>query len=174
MRYPTARAATLGLVITCLTTGALHAQTRADVAARRAIDTVNAHFVRAYNAGDVAAFAQVYAPDATVLPANGAAIHGQPAIAEWWQGGWKMGIRNVKLTTDELEVHGNSAAEVGRYEFDVQPATGPAAHDHGKYIVLWKRAKGAWQWHRDIFNSDLPAAPSDSASADKTGAMKKP
>lgn len=159
MRYSITRAARLGLVFTCLASGTLHAQTRATAAVRRAIDSVNAQVVRAFNAGDVATFSKVYASDATVLPANRAPIHGQAAIAEWWQGGWKMGIRNVKLTTDELEVHGNSASEVGRYEFDVQPTSGAASHDRGKYIVLWKRnAKGQWQWHRDIFNSDLPAA----------------
>lgn len=159
MRYSITRAARLGLVFTCLASGALHAQTRATAAARRAIDSINAQVVRAYNAGDLATFIKVYTSDATVLPANREAIHGQAAIAEWWQGGWKMGVRNVKLTTDELEVHGNSASEVGRYELDVQPTSGAAAHDRGKYIVLWKRnAKGQWQWHRDIFNSDLPAA----------------
>jgi uncharacterized protein (TIGR02246 family) len=165
MRYPTIRAIGLGLFITSTAAGVLHGQARADAATRRAIDSVNAQVVRAYNAGDVAGFAQVYSSDATVLPPNGATIRGQPAIAKWWQGGHGAGIRNLKLTTDELEVHGNSASEVGRYEFDMKPANGPTSHDHGKYIVLWKRSPGGkWQWHRDIFNSDVaPAAPSGGA-----------
>lgn len=175
MRYPTIRALTLGLVMTWTASGLLHAQTRADVATRRAIDTVNARVVRAYNGGDVATFARVYAPDATVLPANGAPIHGQPAIAQFWQGGWGAGIRNLKLTTDELDVHGASASEVGRYEFDLQPASGPAAHDRGKYIVLWKRnAQGAWQWYRDIFNSDVPAAAAPASATAAMAAMAAP
>ncbi len=160
MRYHTIRVLHLGLVVTCLATVSLHAQNLADVAARRAIDSANARSIRAYNAGDVATFLQVYAPDATVLPANEPTIHGQHAIAEWWHDGWKQGIRNVRLTTGELHVQGNLAAEVGRYELDVQPPTGNASHDSGKYIVLWKRnAKGTWQVYRDMSNSDLPAAP---------------
>ena len=166
MRYPTIRVVRLGLVITCTAAGILHAQTRADARDRRAIEAVNARFVRAFNAGDAATAAQVYAPDATVMPPNGAPIVGQPAIVQYWQGGWKMGVRNVKLTSTELDVHGNSASEVGRYELDIQPATGAAGHDHGKYIVLWKRsAKGEWQWHRDIFNSDVPPAPAPATTA---------
>lgn len=71
-----------------------------------------------------------------------------------------MGIRNVKLTTLEVELLGRTAAEVGQYEIDVKPASGTAMHDHGKYIVLWKRdAKGEWQLYRDIFNTDVAATP---------------
>jgi hypothetical protein len=30
--------------------------------------------------------------------------------------------------------------------------------DQGKYIVIWKREKGQWKLHRDIFNSSVPAS----------------
>jgi uncharacterized protein (TIGR02246 family) len=126
--------------------------------ARRQIDAANARFVAAFNAGDVATFAKVYATDAAVMPTNSAAIRGRSAIQDYWQGGWGMGIRNVKLTTDELNVTGDMATEVGRYEFDVKPASGAAGADHGKYIVIWKRSPTeGWQWYRDIFNSDVAA-----------------
>lgn len=138
------------------------AQTRSTTAMRRAIDAVNDRYIKAFNAGDVSKFAQAYAPDATLMPSNSPPIHGQDAIAKYWQGGWTMGIRNVKLTTTEVYGSGKGAAEVGQYQLDIQPASGPVTHDHGKYIVLWKRSKsGAWQWYRDIFNSDVPAAAPD-------------
>ena len=74
-------------------------------------------------------------------------------------------MRNVRLTTGELSTHGNEASEVGSYEIDMQAPDGTVAHDHGKYIVLWKRdAKGQWKWHRDIYNSDLPATPAPPAN----------
>lgn len=125
--------------------------------ARRAIDAANTEFVALFNKGDVAAFAKVYTPDAALMPSNSPAIRGRPAIDQFWQGGYKAGIRNVHLTTVELDVHGTSATEVGSYEFDIQPANGATMHDRGKYIVLWQRnEKGEWKWHRDIFNSDMP------------------
>ena len=128
---------------------------------RAVIDATNARYVAAFNKGDVAGFAKVYAPDATVLAPNMAAIHGQPAIADFWQGAWKSGVRNVRLTTTELYVDGSEATEVGTALLDVQSPDGKViATDHGKYIVLWKRnAKGEWRWFRDIWNSDLPPAP---------------
>ena len=125
--------------------------------ARRTIDAANTEFITLFNKGDVAGFANVYTPDAVVMPSNSPAIRGRPAIEQFWQGGYKAGIRNVRLATSELDVHGKSATEVGSYEFDIQPSTGATMHDKGKYIVLWKRtAKGEWRWHRDIFNSDMP------------------
>lgn len=146
--------------------GPLAAQGRPGTNARSEIEAVNRRYVAAYNAGDVAAFARVYAPDATLMPTNSAPIQGQPAIREFWQGGWKMGLRNVKLTTTELDVRGNTAAEVGQYQLDVQGGNGAVTHDHGKYIVLWKRnPQGQWQWYRDIFNTDVAAAPASPAGA---------
>jgi len=129
--------------------------------ARSAIEAADARFTKSFNKGDVAAAASIYDADATLLPPNLAAINGQPAIADYWQGGWKAGVRNVKLTTTEVSTHGDEASEVGTYEMEIQSADGTvAARDHGKYIVLWKRdAKGQWKWHRDIYNSDVPAKP---------------
>ncbi|GAC1648204.1 MAG: hypothetical protein NVS4B3_03380 [Gemmatimonadaceae bacterium] len=159
MRYSRLCGATLAIVVTCSVATVVEGQGREGSSTRRAIDAVNTRYIDAYNAGDVATFAQVYAPDATLMPSNSPPIHGQPGIAQFWQGGWTMGIRNVKLTTTELTVQGKMASEVGQYEFDVQPKSGSASHDHGKYIVLWKRSPtGVWQWYRDIFNSDVAMA----------------
>lgn len=135
-------------------------------ASKKALTAVNARYTAAFNKGDVAEFAKVYSRDATLLPPNAAALQGTAAIAEWWQGGWKAGVRNVGLTTLEVFGHGNQATEVGTYQFDMQSPDGATAgSDHGKYIVLWKRdAKGQWKWFRDIYNSDVPAAPAPAAA----------
>jgi ketosteroid isomerase-like protein len=139
-------------------------------AARAAIDAANARATAAFNRGDVPAFAKIYASDATILPPNMSAIHGQPSIADFWQGAYNSGVRNVRLTTTELHVNGSEATEVGTALLDVQSPQGTVvATDHGKYIVYWKRnSKGEWQWDRDIWNSDLP--PMQPASAASTNA----
>lgn len=78
----------------------------------------------------------------------------------------------MKLTTVEVFPHGNEATEVGRYELDAPLPGGGVVHDHGKFMVLWKRnRKGEWKWHRDIYNSDVPLpspAPSSTAKKDST------
>jgi ketosteroid isomerase-like protein len=134
---------------------------------RTAIAAVNARYLEMLNKGDVAGFARVYDDDATVMPPNMETVHGQPAIADWWQGGWNMGLRNLKLATTELFLHGDEATEVGTWTLDAPMADGSVSHDHGKFMVLWKRnAKGEWKWHRDIYNSDV-ALPAPAASGMK-------
>jgi ketosteroid isomerase-like protein len=63
------------------------------------------------------------------------------------------GIRGVKLTTDEVKSSGELAYEVGRYEL---PGADSKVIEAGNYCVVWRRLTGAWQLHRDIWNS-MPA-----------------
>ena len=144
-------------------------------AARAAIDAANTRATAAFNRGDVPAFAKIYAPDATLLPPNMPAMHGQASIAGFWQGAYNSGVRNVRLTTTELHVNGSEATEVGTALLDVQSPQGTVlATDRGKYIVYWKRnSKGEWQWLSDIWNSDLPPmqpAPAATTNASATSA----
>jgi hypothetical protein len=44
--------------------------------------------------------------------------------------------------------------EVGKYTLSV---AGGQVVDRGKYVVIWKQEGDEWQWHRDIWNSSLPA-----------------
>jgi ketosteroid isomerase-like protein len=128
--------------------------------ARTEIPALDAKLTTAYNAGHPETMAQAYAADAVVMPPNGPAVRGAKAITDWWNGGWKMGMRNLALTTTDVYVEGNLATETGTYALDM-PMTegGTPMHDSGKYMVLWKRSPTAgWQLFRDIFNSDAPMA----------------
>jgi ketosteroid isomerase-like protein len=126
--------------------------------ARTEIPALDAKMTAAYNAGHPETVAQAYAADAVVMPPNGAAIRGAKAITDWWNGAWKMGLRNFALTSAEVYVEGNVATETGTYALDMPTTEGGApVHDTGKYMVLWKRSPTAgWQLFRDIFNSNLP------------------
>jgi ketosteroid isomerase-like protein len=131
----------------------------ASASARTAIDAANKRFVDLFNKGDAAGAAKVYASDAVVMPPNGPTLHGQAAMADFWGGAYKNGVRNVALTTTEFVTHGSYAHELGTYQLEVHGADGNiVARDNGKYMVLWKRgANGEWQWYRDIYNSSVPA-----------------
>jgi ketosteroid isomerase-like protein len=118
-------------------------------AVRQETDRMNAQFVEAVNRGDAAAAAQVYTEDARILPPDMAPIEGREGIQNFWAGGLQqMGMRDVQLTTDELEVAGDQAYEQGRFRFNTNQ--GPA---QGKYIVVWRRTPEGWRWHRDIWNT---------------------
>lgn len=140
--------------------------------ARKEIPALDAKLVAAYNAGHPETMARAYAADAVVMPPNGAAIRGAAAISDWWNGGWKAGLRNLALTSTEVYAAGNFATETGTYALDM-PMTpgGSPMHDTGKYIVLWKRSPTAgWQLFRDIFNSDV-AMPQMSAEMEHAPGM---
>jgi hypothetical protein len=52
-------------------------------------------------------------------------------------------------------VSGDLAYEVGTYAMKMK--NGKVA-DRGKYCVVWKRVKGQWFLHRDIWSTSMPAA----------------
>ena len=64
-----------------------------------------------------------------------------------------MGVKAAKLESVEVEGHGDSAVEIGKYELY---AAGQQRVDHGKYVVIWKREQGEWMLWRDIWNTSVP------------------
>lgn len=126
---------------------------------RAQIDAVNSRFMATFNRGDAAGVGQYYSSDAVLMPPNSAAVHGRANVSNAWAAFGKMGGRNLKLTTTELVTHGDMADEMGTYSLDIKPDKGAVVHDHGKFIVIWKKdPKAGWQLYRDIWNTDVPAA----------------
>lgn len=124
-------------------------------AASLEINEVNKTFETAFAKGDAAGLAAVYTKNGQILPPNGKMQTGIPAIQKFWQGAIDLGIGRATLKSVELEVHGDTAIEVG--QFSLKTKDGELA-DEGKYIVIWKKEDGSWKWHRDIWNSSRPAA----------------
>ena len=119
------------------------------------IDKANAAFVAAFAKGDAAAIAAMYTTDAQAFPPNSDIVRGRAAIQKLWEGAMGMGVKTVKLQATEVESHGTTAHEVGTYA--MVGADGKEL-DNGKYIVIWKREGTAWKLHRDIWNTNKPAA----------------
>jgi uncharacterized protein (TIGR02246 family) len=122
---------------------------------RAQFEATNQAFLEALDRGDPAAMAATYTVDGQVLPPNAEAVAGQEGLRAFWQAILSMGIKGGELVTRELEVHGDTAIELGGYTLFGE---GRQALDQGKYIVVWKKDDGQWKWHRDIFNSNLPSA----------------
>ena len=99
--------------------------------------------------------ASLYTDNGQLLPANSDVVAGAAGIQAFWQGLFEMGLRSAVLETVELENHGETAAEVGRYTLK---ADGGAVANQGKYIVVWKNDGGTWKLHRDIWTTSQPAA----------------
>lgn len=122
---------------------------------RAQIESANVQFVNAFKRGDAAALAGLYTSGAQLLPANSDFVRGTAAIRAFWQSVIDMGLKGASLETIDVEGHGDTAIEMGRYRL---LAAGDVVADQGKYIVVWKNDKGAWKLHRDIWTTSQPAA----------------
>lgn len=120
-----------------------------------AIATANQAFMAAFAAGDAAGIAALYTTGGQVAPPNSDVVAGTEGIRGFWQAVLDMGLDSVKLETGELDEHGDTAIEQGRYQ--LADAEGNVA-DHGKYLVIWKRDGGDWKLHRDIWNTSVSPA----------------
>ena len=120
-----------------------------DDAAKAAIAATNRRFEALFSGESPAAAAvATYTQAARVLPPDLPMVRGREAIAEFWTAAaQQLGATGVKLTTAELEVHGDSAHEVG-----TATLTLPGGEAHAKYVVLWKQEGGEWRWDVDIWN----------------------
>lgn len=118
------------------------------------ISASNARFMAAFSQGDATALGELYTDNALLMAPNSDGISGREGIVAALQGFIDMGLASMKLETVEVEEHGDTAIEEGRYTLST--ADGQTA-DVGKYIVIWKNDNGTWKLHKDIFNSNQPA-----------------
>ena len=139
------------VLVTMLLAGALHAQ---GPSARAAVEAGNKQFSASLAKQDAAAVAALYTADAEAFPPNADVVRGRAAIQKMWQSVMDSGIATATLTTVHVESSGDLAYETGGYEMKTKD--GKVA-DHGKYVVVWKRAAGKWMLHRDIWNTNQPA-----------------
>lgn len=124
-------------------------------AIRAGIDASNQQFVTKFAQQDAAGLAGLYTSGASLMPSNSDIISGTENIQAFWQGVFDMGVKEGVLETVDLEEHGDTAIEVGRY---TMKADGGAVADRGKYLVVWKNDGGTWKLHKDMFNTSQPAA----------------
>ena len=121
--------------------------------AKLAVQDMDAKFSDAVRKGDSATMASEYADDAMVFPPNSEAIK-KEGIASLWGGVLKMGVKDFKLTTDDVTGNADMLAETGRYEV---LGEGNKSLDKGKYVVTWRNYNGTWKIFRDIWNTSISA-----------------
>ncbi|MGH7629491.1 MAG: YybH family protein [Gemmatimonadales bacterium] len=124
---------------------------------RAAVAAGNQRFLTALSRGDAAAMAAVYSSDAKVLPPGGEPVAGAAAVEVFWRGALELGIKAARLETDEIELQGARAIEIGRYTLEGEAGR---VLDRGKYLVVWRQEGGEWRLHRDIWNSSGSTATS--------------
>lgn len=129
--------------------------------AKAAIEASNKMYGACFATGDSTKFAGCYTADACINPPNMPRMCGGQSIVGFFNGAVKGGVKNIKLTTEEVMGNENSVAEIGKYDV---LGDKDVSFDKGKYIVVWKNDNGKWKMHRDVWNSDNPPA---AAAAEK-------
>jgi uncharacterized protein (TIGR02246 family) len=112
---------------------------------------LTAKWAKAYNAGDAAGIAALYAEDASLLPPNSAPVEGRAKIEAFWAEAVAAG-GSTELTIHEVFSMGETAVEVGMYS---GTAADGSHSDHGHYMVVYKQVDGEWKMIRDMWNSDM-------------------
>jgi len=120
---------------------------------RKSIEEVNAKYSEAIQYGNLAGVVAVYTDDATMVPPDGDLIKGKQAIEEYYRTLFQIGMKEVVLTTIEVEGSGGTVYEIGKTRIRIQPESQEPIQDSTKYLVIWKhQADGTWKVQADIWN----------------------
>jgi ketosteroid isomerase-like protein len=121
-----------------------------DTEVREEIDRINRRFEGAFERGDMADLAALYTQDAKVLPPDAAMVSGRIAIQQFWQTAREsMGIQSVRLSTQDLEVSGDHAYEIG-----VATLSRAFSSATMKYVLVWRSEAEGWRAAVGIWNSN--------------------
>lgn len=116
------------------------------------ISSIYENFESTFAQGNVKSISEFYTDDAKLVPPESDFIQGKENIAAFWQMAIDLGITSVKLDLVEIEQHGDTAIELGKYTM----LTGNNdVIDHGKGLVIWKFENGFWKIHRDMWNTSV-------------------
>lgn len=116
------------------------------------IQQLNDQWSAAFNKGDAAGVAAMYAQDAYMLPAGAPMVKGRAAI-EGFLKQITQQLGDFKLTTLDVEPLGPDAAlEIGTATFKTKGQ--PPQDGAVKYAVVWQKEGGSWKLLQDIWNSD--------------------
>jgi ketosteroid isomerase-like protein len=129
----------------------------ADKKIEQALRDLDEQWSKAAGAKDLDKTVSYYADDAVVLPPNESAVTSKDGIRNLWKG-FLDTVTSISWTATRVEMakSGDMACLTGTYELTMKDGT----KERGKYCEVWEKKGATWKCGTDIWNSDLPAAPS--------------
>lgn len=120
-----------------------------------AIKAASKLWVETYNKNDWAALADLFTPDAIMMPPNGPSVQGRDAI-EAWEREYETGFR-IAFQLLDIDGSGDVAYVSGKSCVFIPDESGVYGVDVGKFLEVRRRqSSGEWLIVADVFNSDLP------------------
>ncbi|WP_109435363.1 DUF4440 domain-containing protein [Aquimarina sp. AU119] len=109
-------------------------------------------FSRYVMASDYKMIASSYTEDAKIFPNYTIILEGEDIIKYWTL---PKGISTSfhKITQTEITVVEDTAYDYGYYEGKTKQKDGQISSWQGKYVIVWKKVKGNWKMHLDIWNN---------------------
>jgi uncharacterized protein (TIGR02246 family) len=125
-----------------------------------AIKAVIADYVSGYESRDVENFVKVFTRDAVRMPPNSPSVVGSEGIRAYYEKWFEHQSLDVAIVPTEIHVAGGWAYAYGTYEATVILGDNEgSSKDYGKWLNIYKKGvDGAWKFHRNIWNSDLPVS----------------
>src|SRR5205814_2567815 len=136
----------------------------ADTKIEQDLRDLDAKWSAAAGAKDVDKTVSYYSEDAVVMPPNAPSAKTRETIRSAWKEMLTTPGAAIRWKATKVEVAkaGDLAYVSGTYEETMTDASGKPVNDHGKYVEIFKKqADGTWKVVADIWNSDLPAVPSE-------------
>jgi uncharacterized protein (TIGR02246 family) len=116
------------------------------------IQRLNDRWAAAFDKGDAATIAAMYAQDAYVLPPGSEMVKGRSAIEAFWrQAAQQFGDAKL-VTVDVLPLGPLAACEIGTVTLETK-AQAPQ-QIVGKYAVVWRKIGSRWLLATDIWNTN--------------------
>lgn len=121
---------------------------------KAAIAESNKTYGDAFTKNDANLLVAKYTKDGCIMPAGAPRLCGAEGISGFFGVAQKgMGVKNVKLITEEVMGGSEVVVETGTYELI---GAADKKIDNGKFVVAWKQEDGKWKMHRDCFTSSVP------------------
>ncbi len=110
---------------------------------------------RAFAAGDSGALAEMYWPDADLLPPGGDKKTGAADIRKFWEEQMAAFAKPTIGTSKIVVVSPTFIVETGllNFEHKTPSETGPRKAFIGHYVVVWRKSKNSWKIAVDTWNS---------------------
>ncbi len=99
----------------------------------------------AFNSGDPAKLAALYAADARVLPAGGAPVDGPEAIAAFFADLQAKGFSGHKVTVDNVLEKGTTAIATGKWQLNGPAEGGGTTQYGGHWVNVLERTGAGWK-----------------------------